>query len=148
MAPVKELNISITRKVYGGGSPVLEDLHVSARAGEIVAIVGPSGAGKSTLLNIVSGLDTQIEGEVRVDGGESAGHGGEHRPRIGMMFQAPRLMPWLTVLENVQLVLGRGAEAMERAQEALRDVGLEAGRPAFPASFPGGKDRGQRLPDL
>ena len=112
------LVVRVRQKRYPGATrPALEALEMSAAAGEIVGIVGPSGCGKSTLLGIVAGLDRAFEGSVEVDG--RAIHGaadGQTAPlRLGMMFQASRLMPWLTVLDNLRLVLGRDPTATARA---------------------------------
>src|SRR5947207_1276302 len=74
--------------------PVLRDVRFSARLGEFLALFGPSGAGKTTTLRIVLGLDRDFTGEVRRPDG-----------RIGTMFQEPRLVPWLSVADNLRLVL-------------------------------------------
>lgn len=78
----------------------LRDVRLAVRHGEFVCITGPSGCGKTTLLNIIARLDRDFEGQVvlpRVPGG------GE--PVIGYVFQEPRLLPWYTVLQNIELVL-------------------------------------------
>ncbi len=107
------LDIDIARKTYPdrGGRPhlALRELRMQVRPGEFACVVGPSGCGKSTLLNLVGGLDADYEGRIALDG-RQPGSG------IGFMFQESRLMPWLTVLENVELVLrgdprGRGGRA-------------------------------------
>ena len=109
------LGVAIRRKAYPGAArPALEQLAFTAAAGEIVALVGPSGSGKSTLLNIVAGLDRQVDGRVELDGQPVAG-GARPAARIGMMFQASRLMPWLTVLDNLRLVLDGEPDAAAQA---------------------------------
>ncbi len=140
------LNVRIGRKHYPGAPrPALESLTLWAGAGEIVGIVGPSGCGKSTLLNIVAGLDRAFEGSVEIDDrpahGAPDGRGGSPPVRIGMMFQASRLMPWLTVLDNLRLVLGPRAEDAARARSLLRDVGLDEDEGAYPARLSGGMQR-------
>ena len=117
---MKRLDVRIVRKPYPGAPrPALESLTLATGAGEIVGIVGPSGCGKSTLLNIVAGLDRAFEGAVEVDGrpahGAPDGRDGLAPVRIGMMFQASRLMPWLTVLDNLRLVLA-GMRTRHRAR--------------------------------
>jgi ABC-type nitrate/sulfonate/bicarbonate transport system ATPase subunit len=72
---------------------VLRNVSFSGGAGEIIALLAPSGAGKTTMLRIVLGLDRDFVGEVRCPEG-----------RIGVMFQEPRLLPWLTVEANLRLI--------------------------------------------
>jgi ABC-type nitrate/sulfonate/bicarbonate transport system ATPase subunit len=138
---VSELRVDIRRKVYPGRShPALADLRFTAAAGEILAIVGPSGAGKSTLLNIVAGLDRAVDGQVEIGGAPASGNG-QPAVRIGMMFQSSRLMPWLTVLDNVRLVLGWDPRSTAQAQALIRDVGLEEVERAYPGQLSGGMQR-------
>jgi ABC-type nitrate/sulfonate/bicarbonate transport system ATPase subunit len=91
------LEVSIQSKVFAtpGRAPrqILADIAFNAVPGEILAILGPSGIGKSSILRIVLGLDHNFQGSVRRPPG-----------RIGVMFQEPRLPPWLTVAENLRLV--------------------------------------------
>jgi NitT/TauT family transport system ATP-binding protein len=146
MAGVTRLEVWIARKHYPGAArPAIESLRLSADAGEIVGIVGPSGCGKSTLLNIVAGLDGAFEGSVESDGRPARRapdvRDGPPPARIGMMFQASRLMPWLTVLENLRLVLGRDPGGLVRARRLLRDVGLEEVEGAYPGQLSGGMQR-------
>ena len=115
----------------------LEGVEFTVEPGEFVAIVGPSGAGKSTLLNIVAGLDPGYAGEVT--GTNGAGDGQEHR--VGFVFQAPRLMPWLTALENVRLVLPQEDGSAETAREILAEVGLQGFEDAYPGQLSGGMQR-------
>jgi NitT/TauT family transport system ATP-binding protein len=147
VAGVKRIEVRVARKAYPGASrPALEALALAADAGEIVGIVGPSGCGKSTLLNIVAGLDRAFEGSVEIDGrtahGATGDRNGNARVRIGMMFQASRLMPWLSVLDNLRLVLpGAGARETDRARRLLRDVGLADVEDAYPSRLSGGMQR-------
>lgn len=78
---------------------MLQDVAFSLARGEIVGLLGPSGAGKTTLLRLLLGLDDGFEGRVR----------GDYR-KAGVMFQEPRLLPWLTVAENIRLVVTDGAK--------------------------------------
>jgi NitT/TauT family transport system ATP-binding protein len=94
-----------------------------------LAIVGPSGAGKTTLLKIISGLDTAFEGRLQMP---SAG-------RVGFMFQEPRLMPWLTVEQNLRLV-DKTADSTKLAQ-SLAKVGLKDCANLFPNQLSGGMQR-------
>ncbi len=124
LAPVI-LEVAVARKFFGTGAArrlVLEGLRFGLAEGEIVALVGPSGCGKTTLLKIIGGLDPQYEGEVRWRGPEA--------PRIGTIFQEPRLLPWRTVRQNLLLVDPPGGAAA--VDDLLRTLGLWQFRDAFP----------------
>ncbi len=93
------LDVEIARKAVparGGPRTVIEGLRLTLAREEIVALVGPSGCGKTTLLRIIGGLDTRYEGAITWAEGV--------RPRIGTVFQEPRLLPWRTVRQNIALV--------------------------------------------
>jgi sulfate transport system ATP-binding protein len=77
-----------------GGTPALADIDLQIHTGEFLAVLGPSGSGKSTLLRICAGLDALTSGTLTWSGDGS-------RPRTGVVFQQPLLMPWLTVADNV-----------------------------------------------
>jgi ABC-type nitrate/sulfonate/bicarbonate transport system ATPase subunit len=135
------LEVRIRRKTFPGReTAVLQDLEFDARAGEFIALVGPSGAGKTTILNIVGGLDRDLDGEVRING-QSLTDRHSYPVRYGYMFQEPRLMPWLTVEDNVRLVLNGQADATERARALVRAVELGGSEQAFPAQLSGGMQR-------
>ena len=132
------IRIAIERKAFESPPAVaLEGLALTVGPGEFVAIVGPSGAGKTTLLNIVAGLDQRYDGEVVHAGGDN----GTLDPRIAYVFQAPRLMPWLTALDNVRLVLPEQDRSTEVAREILVEVGLEGYEDAYPGQLSGGMRR-------
>lgn len=123
------LSVTISTKRYPNGRCAIENLSFSARPGEFVAIVGPSGAGKTTLLKIISGLDTDFDGHLELAG----------QARVGFMFQEPRLMPWLTVAQNLALV-DPSAQG-SRLAEALERVGLRDCAGLFPRQLSGGMQR-------
>jgi sulfonate transport system ATP-binding protein len=122
-----------------GQNHVLRGIDLRIRAGEFIAIVGRSGCGKSTLLRLLLGLDQPSGGEFHFgDAIDQAGHTGAVR----IMFQEPRLLPWASVLANVEVGLGkerRSAGARERALATLREVGLVDRRDHWPLVLSGGQ---------
>lgn len=117
---------------------VLRDLQLEVRGGEALAIVGPSGCGKTTLLRVLAGLEQPDVGEVLIDGHPVHGVGTER----AIIFQEPRLLPWLTVLGNVAFGLQvRGTphdKAEARARHYIRLVGLHEFEDAYPRQLSGG----------
>jgi len=117
---------------------VLRSLNLDIRSGECLVIVGASGSGKTTLLRILAGLERADAGAVAIDGTEIEGVG-EQR---AVIFQEPRLLPWLTVLGNVAFGLEvRGAakaEAEKRARFYIALVGLAEFSDAYPWQLSGG----------
>jgi sulfonate transport system ATP-binding protein len=107
---------------------VLDDLDLSIRPGEFVALLGKSGSGKSTLLRALAGLDYDVKGS-----GELVVPG-----NVSVVFQDSRLLPWARVLDNVVLGL-RGAE--ERGRESLAEVGLAGREKAWPNELSGGEQQ-------
>lgn len=135
------LQVRIKRKTFPGAkADVLERLEFDARPGEFIALVGPSGAGKTTVLNLVAGLDRDVEGEIRVAGQPLADRH-SYPVRYGYMFQEPRLMPWLTVLDNVRLVLDGEQHAAERARALINEVELSGSERSYPSQLSGGMQR-------
>lgn len=134
------LDIAIRRKLYRRAGPAgaerevlaIEDLAFGVAAGELLCIVGPSGCGKTTLLSIVAGLDRDYEGTVE-----------RSRPqaRIGVVFQTPRLMPWLTVRENVRLALDPPPKRAGQAESLLTEMQLGAHLDGYPNHLSGGQQR-------
>lgn len=135
---MNDLRIRVEDKTYQNtGTCTLKDIQLDVNPGEFVAIVGPSGAGKSTLLNMVAGLDQDFEGKITVD--NEPLHATSPLKQIGFMFQESRLMPWLTVLDNLLLVLGK--EEVDKARELLRQVHLTDIESHFPGQLSGGMQR-------
>jgi ABC-type nitrate/sulfonate/bicarbonate transport system ATPase subunit len=130
--------VSKTFHLEGAAVPALDDVSLTIAPGEFVSIVGASGCGKSTLLRLLVGLDAEFEGELRLDGRPVRGVGLER----GIVFQDHRLLPWLTVRDNVELALDPAAVgAKERRRlvaEHLRLVGLAGFEDAYPRQLSGG----------
>ena len=100
-------DVTIRSKTFPAGTgkgtrQVLRDISFAAVTGEILALVGPSGVGKSTVLRIALGLDRDFEGSVELP-----------QDRVGVMFQEPRLLPWLSVADNLRLVQITRAAAID-----------------------------------
>jgi len=131
------ITLKVDEKRYpaeGGHGAViaLRGLHARIAPNEFCVLFGPSGCGKSTLLNIIAGIDRSFLGQVDFDG--------QHVPRIGYVFQAPRLLPWRTVRENLELVLRRGADP-GIVETLLNEVGLAEAAGFYPSRLSGGMAR-------
>jgi sulfonate transport system ATP-binding protein len=113
---------------------VIDGVRFAVDRGEIVTLVGPSGCGKSTLLRIVAGLETQYAGRVRIKGAPPQLHSSD----VGFIFQEPRLLPWLTVADNVGFELGRRGRHHPRVKDLLSEVGLADFPDAYPKQLSGG----------
>lgn len=126
------------RKVYASGVEAIREVSFGVGPGEFVSVLGPSGCGKSTLLMMIAGLLSPSAGEIRVDGAAVQGP----RREIGVVFQAPVLLPWRTVLDNVllpieMLRLPRG-QYVERARELLAMVKIDDFAGKLPRELSGG----------
>ncbi|WP_374368478.1 ABC transporter ATP-binding protein [Dongia sp.] len=110
---------------------VLRALDLTVTPGELLGLVGPSGCGKTTLLRIIAGLDQGFGGTLTWTSGE--------RPKTAMVFQEPRLVPWLSLLDNLLLVTDQARRA--EAMALLAEVGLAGHETAFPAQLSGGMQR-------
>ncbi len=132
------IRLSGVRKVYGEHLAI-SDATFDVMPGELVSLVGPSGCGKSTLLKVLAGLHTHDGGEVRIG---SATHPFDPARDVGMVFQAPLLLKWRRVLQNVLLpaeILGLpGKESNDRARHLLRLVGLAGNEDKYPYELSGG----------
>ena len=124
-------------KTYPNGVQALARFSTAIRLGEIVAIIGGSGCGKSTLLRAAAGLDGASSGKITLDGDTiTAPH-----PKIGIIFQEPRLLPWLSVADNIGFGLSELPAALrrERVATALARVGLADKARAWPRELSGGQ---------
>jgi NitT/TauT family transport system ATP-binding protein len=130
-----EILIKKLHKEFGVGADkvvALEDVNLSLSGHVFVSVVGPSGCGKSTLLNILSGIETQTSGTVAIT------HEG-HDAAPGYVFQAARLLPWRTVMDNLLFVQqDRSAATRERCQRYLDMVQLGDKGNKFPGELSGG----------
>jgi putative ABC transport system ATP-binding protein len=127
---------------------ILDDITLSIRAAESVAIVGPSGSGKSTLLGLLAGLDTPSSGSVYLDGVDLAtldedGRAALRARRVGFVFQSFQLLPALTALENTMLPLELAGmvDARDTATEVLTRVGLQHRLQHYPNQLSGGEQQ-------
>jgi sulfonate transport system ATP-binding protein len=133
---VEMLRVENLYKQFNNGFLALEAIHLQVNPGEIIGLVGTSGCGKSTLLRIIAGLEQATIGEVYLDEEPiTAPHA-----RVGIVFQEPRLMPWLTVWDNVQFGLTQrsGIEGEAVTVAALAKVGLSKFSQALPRQLSGG----------
>ena len=123
-------------KTYANGTTALRQLNLSIQPGEAVAIVGGSGCGKSTLLRLIAGLEQTSSGSVLLNG-EAIN---APRPEVGLVFQEPRLLPWLSVSDNIGFGLEDlpKEERQTRVQEALARVGLAGQGNKWPRELSGG----------
>jgi len=131
------LSLTQLDKRYPNGTLALSGLTLGIPAGEIIAIVGGSGCGKSTLLRLIAGLDRPSRGRITLDGVAIA----EPHPDIGVVFQEARLMPWLSIEDNVGFGIRHlPAEAYRRrVGETLERVGLLDRRGHWPRELSGGQ---------
>ena len=137
------LDVDKVSQVFSTGSgearaPVLSDVSMRMRTGEIVALLGRSGSGKSTLLRIISGLTRPTEGTVKIEGEPVDGPAKE----VAMVFQSFALFPWLDVLDNVEIgPRSNGVpldETRKRALKAIDTIGLDGFESAYPKELSGG----------
>ena len=127
-------DLSVTFPDNNGGLHALSDVSFDVCPREFIAVLGPSGSGKSTLLRILAGLLKPTRGSIHFADGDF--------PRIGMVFQQANLMPWRTVIENIELPLelnGVNKEsARAKAQELIELVGLQGFENNWPRDLSGG----------
>jgi NitT/TauT family transport system ATP-binding protein len=131
------LKVRVDRKVFPAvagrpAQPVLQNIRIDIDPRSFVVITGPSGGGKTTLLNIIAGLDRDYDGEVVL---------GSPDTQVGFIFQAPRLLPWRTVYQNIALALPEGDPRHARIDDMLRQVGLEGFASQYPERISLGMQR-------
>ncbi|MDO9423173.1 MAG: ABC transporter ATP-binding protein [Methylobacter sp.] len=129
-----DIRIHIHNKTYpAAAGPSIVDLKLSLNSEEFICLVGPSGCGKTTLLNIIAGLDNDYDGEILV--GQQHAH-----PKIGYVFQNPRLLPWRTVRENIELTLDKH-QAPDVIDAMLEAMQLTAAQHSYPEHLSLGMSR-------
>jgi len=128
------LQLALREKRFSAKS-ILRDVQLSLDAGEVVAVVGASGGGKSTLLRILAGLDREYAGTLRLDGQALKGVTRD----IGFVFQEPRLLPWLTVAQNVAFDVAEAGIDTAWVETLLAEVGLAGYGATLPKALSGGQ---------
>lgn len=128
------LDVHVADKRHGD-KRVLHKLNLRVGQGEIVSLIGASGCGKSTLLSIISGLDREFRGSVRLAGAEQQGTSSD----IGFIFQEPRLFPWLTVGQNIAFARGVSSVSAGEVAACLAEVGLAGYENVLPKQLSGGQ---------
>ena len=126
------------RSVDGADVLALQNVSLSIERNEFVSIVGPSGCGKSTLLRLIAGLIRVSSGQIAIDGNEVK----EPRRDIGIVFQAPTLLPWANILNNVlfplQILHRLETDSIAKAHELLSLVNLDGFESKLPSELSGG----------
>jgi NitT/TauT family transport system ATP-binding protein/taurine transport system ATP-binding protein len=131
-------NVNLTYRNKKNVLPVLHDINLRLFDDDFVCVLGPSGCGKTSLLNILAGYNTDIAGEVLV-------HGKQYNrpdPRVGVVFQQPNLLPWLSVEKNVEFgLVMKGVSPQKRAEISahyIHLVDLDASKKLLPHQLSGG----------
>jgi NitT/TauT family transport system ATP-binding protein len=131
--------LSDVDKRYGDGPLILDKVGFAAERGDFITLIGPSGCGKSTILKLIAGLNPISGGQITIESAPSS----EELKRLSFVFQEPTLLPWLTVVRNVELPLRlHGTGASERAEVARRSlalVGLGDRMDYYPRQLSGGQ---------
>lgn len=133
----RAIRVDVRKKIFPAvagrdAQLVLQDIKFDVAPRSFLVLTGPSGCGKSTLLNIMAGLDADYEGDVEL---------GPARDRLTYIFQSPRLLPWRTVRENIDLVLPDGDPRRAKIADMLERVGLAAAANAYPERLSLGMQR-------
>ena len=141
----KIVDLVNVKKSYGDTS-VLTSINLSIDKGQLVVLLGPSGSGKTTLLNIIAGIDSADNGEVRISNNELTKMNDlelteYRRDVVGYVFQFYNLLPNLTVLENAALGLELKGENIDNAKIILKKIGLGDKSERFPAQLSGGEQQ-------
>jgi sulfonate transport system ATP-binding protein len=123
------LQINRLKRTFNNNQAGFQNINFSVDKGEIIGILGTSGCGKSTLLRVLSGLDPNYEGKISSN---------DRDDNIGMMFQEPRLLPWLSVKDNISFGLEKEERKSNKYQTYLDLVGLTGFDNHYPKDLSGG----------
>lgn len=141
-----EIRVHGIRKAFDGAAAALDDVHLTIRSGELLALLGPSGSGKTTLLRVIAGLEFPTAGTILFDGEDASRRTVQER-NVGFVFQHYALFRHMTVLDNVGFGLAARprhsrppkAEIRRRAEELLALVQLQGLEHRYPAQLSGGQ---------
>jgi NitT/TauT family transport system ATP-binding protein len=140
--PVRLEDVRVSFPAPDGRLIALDGFSLDVPEGSFTVVIGPNGSGKSTVLRLIAGLLEPDSGRVLVGGGTAASSPRAGDGRVGLAFQQPRLVPWLSTLDNVALPLSLAgvpvAEQRERAEAALERVGLRGVARLRPRELSGG----------
>ena len=138
---MNQINIEIKKKIFPlktqnkqSQNLIFKNLNFTIKKGQFVSFFGPSGCGKTTLLNIISGLDKDFDGSVQT-------YKDATNSNISYMFQAPRLFPWLTAIENIKYPINKRKNCEKIAFELIKKIGLEKYKNQYPNKLSGGMQR-------
>ena len=140
---MNQINIEIKKKTFPlkaqkkqSENLIFKNLNFIIKKSQFVSIFGPSGCGKTTLLNIISGLDKDFDGSV-----QTLNSATNPNKNLSYMFQAPRLFPWLTAIENVKFPIKKKKNFKKILFEFIKKIGLERYKNQYPNRLSGGMQR-------
>ncbi|MEH7379541.1 ABC transporter ATP-binding protein [Bacillus sp. JJ1533] len=128
------LAVQNVTRTFSNGTTGFKNISLETKDGEIIGVLGTSGCGKSTLLRVLSGLDPNYSGTVKISGDTIK----SVHEKVGVIFQESRLMPWLTVIENISFGLKNNREKNDKAIEFIKLVGLQGFENHYPKDISGG----------
>lgn len=129
------LSVERVTRTFDNGNVAFNNVSFKAEKGEVIGVLGTSGCGKSSLLRVIAGLDTRYDGRIVLNGQQVK----NVNEKTGVIFQEPRLMPWLTVMDNVSFGLkGDKKEKVAKAADFIKLVGLKGFEKLYPKECSGG----------
>ncbi|RNF40149.1 ABC transporter ATP-binding protein [Planococcus salinus] len=128
------LSLKNVSRTFNGGLAGFQNISLQSKKGEVIGLLGTSGCGKSTLLRVISGLDPDYSGAVEIDQEKiKAVH-----EKVGIIFQEPRLMPWLNVIDNIGFGVKQKTDKLSEAKAYIDLVGLAGSEKLYPKDLSGG----------